>query len=65
MEDLLSDVSGKAEVVIVGASAFGAMLLARIQWWKNLKSTPLKMIIAVGAFLAVAITLSILTAPFT
>lgn len=65
MEDLLNDVSGKTEMAIGALAAGGAWITGKIEAWKAIKSTPLKMVIAAGVFLAIAILLSLITAPFT
>lgn len=65
MEDLLSEAGNKADVVIgAGATAF-TWVVTKMTAWKAIESKPLQVAIAVGLFLAVAITLSLITAPFT
>ena len=64
MEDLLGDVGGKVDTVVGGLSAVGAALLARLEWWRK-QSKPVRVLTAVGAFLALAIVLSTITRLFT
>lgn len=49
---------------IAAASAAGAWLTAKLDWWKD-QPKPVRVAVAVGAFLALALTLSVITAPFT
>ena len=65
MEDLLSDVGNKAELVIGAGSTAVTWIVTKMAAWKAIESKPLKIAIAVGLFLAVAVTLSLITAPFT
>lgn len=64
MEDLLSDVGNKADVAVGAASAAGVWISTKLGWWKK-QSKGVKVAVAVGGFLAIAITLSLITAPFT
>lgn len=63
MEDF--DIAGKAEIAIGALAAAGAWLLGRLVWWKAIPNKFIKAAIAVGLFLAVAISLSLITALFT
>lgn len=49
---------------IAAVSAAAAWLTARFDWWKG-QSKPVRVAVAVGMFLAVALALSLITAPFT
>lgn len=64
MEDLLSDVSGKAEVAIGAASAGGVWIAARFNAWKKIESKPLKVAIAVCLFMAFVTVLSMIQSIF-
>ena len=64
----ISDVIGSGKELVGGAVAAagiaGAWLASKLEWWKS-QSKGVKVATAVGAFLAIAITLSLITAPFT
>lgn len=62
--DLISTGSGYLDAAIAAASATIAWLAAKFDWWK-LQSKPVKVGVAVGVFLVVAFTLSLVTAIFT
>ena len=65
MEDLISDAGGKVEVAIGAASAGASWLTSKLDWWKNHPNKLVKVGVAVGVFIGVALTLSLITAPFT
>ena len=48
---------------IAAVSAATAWLAAKFDWWKD-QSKPVRAAVAVGAFLAAAFALSLITAPF-
>ena len=55
-----------AIAVVAGAFTSGFnWVMNKVQWWRSLESTPLKMVVAAGVFVAFCLLLSILTAPFT
>ncbi len=64
LTDMITTGNGYLDAGIAAASAAGAWLAAKFDWWKE-QSKPVKVAVAVGAFLAVALALSLITAPFT
>lgn len=63
MEDF--DIAGKVEIAIGALAAAGAWMLGRLVWWQAIPNKFVKAAIAIGLFLAVAISLSLITALFT
>ena len=64
LTDMITTGNGYLDAGIAAASAAGAWLAAKADWWKA-QSKPVRVAVAVGAFLAVALALSLITAPFT
>jgi len=64
LTDMITTGNGYLDAGIAGVSAAGVWLAAKFDWWKD-QSKPLRVAVAVGAFLAVALALSLITAPFT
>jgi hypothetical protein len=64
LTDMITTGNGYLDAGIATVSAAGAWLAAKFDWWKD-QSKPLRVAVAVGAFLAVALALSLITAPFT
>ncbi|MCP4410201.1 MAG: hypothetical protein GY807_21150 [Gammaproteobacteria bacterium] len=60
MEDLLSDVGGKAETVIGAASVGVAWLSTKFKWWKDSDSKLVKIGVPLGLFICVMLILSAL-----
>ncbi len=56
--------NGYLDAGMAAVSAAAAWLIAKFNWWKD-QSKPVRVVVAVGAFLAVALALSLITAPFT
>ena len=64
LTEIITTGNGFLDAGITAASAAAAWLAAKFDWWKA-RSKPVKVAVAVGAFLAVAFALSQITAPFT
>ena len=64
MEDLLNDVGGWWAAFIAVVAGVLTWLGARLAWWKQ-QTKPVRIAVAVGGFLLIAFTLSLITAPFT
>jgi len=64
LTDMITTGNGFLDAVIAAASAAGVWLVAKFDWWKS-QSKLVRIATAVGAFLAVALALSLITAPFT
>ena len=64
MEDLAGNVGETVDVVVGGVSAGVAVVVSKLDWWKR-QSKGMRIATAVGAFLAVAIVLSLVTRIFT
>lgn len=64
LAEIITTGNGYLDAGIAGTSAAAAWLAAKFDWWKN-QSKPVNVAVAVGAFLAVALALSLITAPFT
>ena len=64
LTEIITTGNGYLDGGIAAASAAGAWLVAKIDWWKD-QSKPVRGAVAVGAFLAVVVALSLITAPFT
>lgn len=64
LTEIITTGNGYLDAGIAAASATGAWLAAKFDWWKE-QSKPVRVAVAVGAFLAVALALSLITAPFT
>ncbi|MEO9874094.1 MAG: hypothetical protein ABJM26_05390 [Anderseniella sp.] len=64
LTDMITTGNGFLDAVIAAVSAAGAWLVAKLDWWKS-QSKLIRVATAVGAFLAVALALSLITAPFT
>ena len=65
MEDLIPDVGDKVEVAIGAASAGAAFLADRLDWWKNHPNKLVRVGVAVGVFVSVALVLSLVNKIFT
>ena len=65
ISDILGTGSEIANSILLFLSAAITWLLGRLTWWKALPNTFVKGAIAVVVFLAVAFTLSAITALFT
>lgn len=62
--DLITTGNGYVDAGVAAGTVALTWLTARFAWWKA-QSKGVKVLTAVGLFLAVAITLSLITAPFT
>ncbi len=65
--EIISTGHGYVDAAIAGvsaaASAAVAWLAAKFDWWKR-QTKPVRVAVAVGTFMVVALTLSVVTAPF-
>ena len=64
LTEIITTGNGYLDAGIAGVSAAATWLAVKFDWWKD-QSKPIKVAVAVGAFLAVALALSLITAPFT
>ena len=64
LTDIITTGNGYLDAGIAAASAAGAWLAAKFDWWKA-QSKPVKVAVAVAAFLAGALALSLFTALLT
>ena len=60
MEEIVTNVSDKADVAIGAASAGVAWVTTKFEWWKNSDSKLVKIGVPLGLFIAVALVLSLL-----
>jgi hypothetical protein len=63
LTEIITTGNGYLDAGIAAASAAAAWLAVKFDWWKD-QSKPVRVVVAVGAFLAVALALSLFTAPF-
>ncbi len=66
MENLTETIAagnGYLDAAVAAVSAAAAWLTAKFNWWKR-QSKPVRVALAVGTFLTVALTLSLVTAQF-
>jgi len=64
LTEIITTGNGYLDAAIAAVSAVTAWLAAKFDWWKD-QSKPARVAMAVGAFLAIALALSLITAPFT
>ena len=64
MEDITGDIGGKVEVAIGAASACAAWLTGKLDWWKNHPNKLVKVGVAVGVFIGVALILTLINQAF-
>ena len=64
MEDLLTDAGNKADVAIGAASAGASWFTSKLDWWKNHPNKLVKVGVAVGVFIGVALILTLINQAF-
>lgn len=64
LTEIITTGNGYLDACIAAVSAATAWLAVKFDWWKG-QSKPVRVATAVGAFLTVALALSLITAPFT
>ncbi len=64
ISDIVTTGHGYMDAGLAMVSVAAAWLAAKVDWWKA-QSKPLRIAVAVSIFLLVAVTLSLITAPFT
>lgn len=64
LTEIITTGNGYLDAGIAGTSAAAVWLAAKFDWWKD-QSKSVKVAVAIGAFLAVALALSLIIAPFT
>ena len=64
LTEIFTTGNGYLDAAIAAVSAATAWLAAKLDWWKD-QSKPVRVAVAVSAFLAIALALSLITAPFT
>lgn len=64
LTEVVTTGNGYLDAGVAAVSAAAGWLTAKLNWWKS-QSKPVRVMLAVGAFLAVALALSLITAPFT
>jgi hypothetical protein len=64
LTEIITTGNGYLDAGIAVASSTTAWLAMKFDWWKD-QSKPVRVAVAVGAFLAVALALSLIIAPFT
>ncbi len=64
LTEIITTGNGYLDAGIAAVSAASAWLAAKLDWWKG-QSKPVRVTAAVGMFLAVALALSLITAPLT
>ena len=62
--DIITTGSGYVDTAVVGGTAVATWFASRFAWWKA-QTKGIKVAYAVALFIAIALTASVLTAPFT